>query len=62
MYRYWGSFILHSAFVIGIFCVSAWNGANFYFAYITHRYEEKLKMLANYTPPRKKKVDEDSDE
>ena len=34
---WWDSYVGHSAFVVALLCVSAWNGASFYFDYMLGR-------------------------
>lgn len=44
-YPLYHSYVLHTAFCVGIFCVSAWNGAVRYNKMMTRYYEKRLEKL-----------------
>lgn len=49
---WWNSYMAHSVFLLAILCISAWNGASYYFEVFAHRYVQTVGVS---TKPVKKK-------
>lgn len=49
---WWNFYMAHTIFLLAILCISAWNGASYYFEVFAHRYVQTVGLPAK---PMKKK-------
>lgn len=51
---WWNYYHAHTVFLLAILCVSAWNGASYYFEVFAHRYVETVGLPTKPTRMKKK--------